>query len=161
MLIRALRGDDWPAARSIYEAGIATGEATFETRVPEWEAWDAAHLEGHRLVALQDGAVVGWAALAPVSGRCCYSGVAEVSVYVSPQARGRGVGRTLLERLVASAEERGIWTVQAGVFPANAASLAVLRRCGFRIVGVRERVGKLNGEWRDVVLLERRSEQIT
>ena len=147
----------WPAVRAIYEQGIAGGDATFETAAPTWEAWDGGHLAGHRLVAVDAGQVLGWAALSPVSERCAYIGVAEVSVYVAAEAAGRGVGRALLERLVAGAEAAGIWTVQAGIFPENRASLALHRRCGFRTVGVRERLGKLDGRWRDVVLLERRS----
>jgi L-amino acid N-acyltransferase YncA len=147
----------WPAVRAIFEEGIATGDATFETAAPAWAAWDRDHLPGHRLVASRDGRVVGWAALSPVSDRCAYAGVAEVSVYVAAAATGQGAGRALLDRLVADAEAAGIWTVQAGIFPENAASLALHRRCGFRTVGVRERLGRLDGRWRDVVLLERRS----
>ena len=156
-VVRPLTAADWPAVRAIYEEGIATGDATFETAAPSWSAWDRAHLAGHRLVAGIGGRVVGWAALAPVSERCAYAGVAEASVYVAGTAAGRGVGRALLERLVEGAEVAGIWTVQAGIFPENTASLALHRRCGFRTVGVRERLGKLDGRWRDVVLLERRS----
>ena len=155
--IRPLTAADWPAVRSIYEEGIATGDATFETAAPPWAAWDRGHLAGHRLVASIGGRVVGWAALSPVSERCAYAGVAEASVYVAGAAAGRGVGRALLERLVAGAEAAGIWTVQAGIFPENAASLALHWRCGFRTVGVRERLGRLDGRWRDVVLVERRS----
>jgi L-amino acid N-acyltransferase YncA len=155
--IRDLRPGDWPQVAAIYEAGIATRSATFETEVPPWEDWDAGHLAEHRLVAVEDGRVVGWAALSPVSDRCCYHGVTENSVYVHPDARGRGVGRALLEQLVAAAEAAGIWTVQTGIFPENTASLELHRRCGFRVVGVRERLGQLDGEWRDVVFLERRS----
>ena len=155
--IQPLTAAHWPAVRAIYEEGIATGDATFETAAPEWAAWDRGRLPGHRLVATVGGRVVGWAALAPVSERCAYAGVAEASVYVAGAAAGRGVGRALLGRLVAGAEAAGIWTVQAGIFPENTASLALHRRCGFRTVGVRERLGKLDGRWRDVVLLERRS----
>jgi len=155
--IRPLTVADWPAVKAIYEEGIATGDATFETAAPAWADWDRRHLAGHRLVAVIGGRVVGWAALSPVSARPAYAGVAEASVYVAGAAAGRGVGRALLERLVERAEAAGIWTVQAGVFPENAASLALHRRCGFRTVGVRERVGRLDGRWRDVVLLERRS----
>jgi phosphinothricin acetyltransferase len=156
--LRPLEASDWPAAERIYAAGIATRNATFETTTPTWEAWDAAHLEGHRLVALQDGEVVGWAALSAVSARPCYAGVAESSVYVAPEAQGRGFGRALLARLVADSEEH-FWTVQAGVFPENEASLQLHRRAGFRIVGIRVAVGRLDGRWRDVVLLERRREE--
>jgi L-amino acid N-acyltransferase YncA len=155
--IEPMTAAHWPAVRAIYEEGIATGDATFETAAPAWADWDRGHLPGHRLVATRDGRVVGWAALSPVSDRCAYAGVAEASVYVAAAAAGRGVGRALLDRLVAGAEAAGIWTVQAGVFPENRASLALHRRCGFRTVGVRERLGRLDGRWRDVVLLERRS----
>jgi L-amino acid N-acyltransferase YncA len=143
--------------RAIYAEGIATGDATFETTVPEWDAWNAAHLPVCRFVCEDAAAVVGWAALSPVSKRRVYAGVAEVSVYVSAPARGHGVGRRLLEELVQSSEENGLWTLQAGIFPENEASLAVHRQCGFRVVGRRERIGALRGVWRDVLLLERRS----
>ena len=159
--LRDLRPDDWPEVASIYEAGIRTGNATFETEVPSWEAWHASHLTAHRLVAVQDGRVVGWAALSPVSGRCVYAGVAEVSVYVAPDEHGRGVGRALLERLVLDAERAGIWTLQAATFPENDASVALHVRCGFRVVGRRERLGKLDRVWRDVLLLERRSDSVS
>ncbi|MBV9100443.1 MAG: N-acetyltransferase [Candidatus Dormibacteraeota bacterium] len=152
-----MTSDDWPAVRAIYEQGIATGDATFETAVPSWEAWDAAHLSEHRMVAVQLGRVVGWVAAGPVSGRCVYRGVVEHSVYVDAEARGRGVGRALLESLIASTEAAGIWTIEAGIFPENTASLALHERCGFRRVGVRERLGEHGGRWRDVVLVERRS----
>jgi L-amino acid N-acyltransferase YncA len=155
-----MRDEDWPAVTTIFEEGIATHLATFETAAPSRSEWDAAHLAAHRLVAEEDGDVVGWAALGPYSTRACYQGVAEVSVYVAARARGRGVGRALLEALVAASERNGIWTLQAGVFPENRASLALHRRCGFRVVGVRERIGKLDGAWRDVVLLERRTKEI-
>jgi L-amino acid N-acyltransferase YncA len=158
LLIRKLERVDWPEVAAIYKAGIETREATFETEVPAWETWDAAHLAEHRLVAVDDDRVVGWAALAPVSDRCCYEGVAENSVYVAPDAHGRGIGRALLERLVTDAERGGIWTIQTGVFPENAASVALHLACGFRLVGVRERLGRLDGVWRDVLFLERRSE---
>jgi L-amino acid N-acyltransferase YncA len=148
---------DWPQVASIYAAGIATRNATFETEVPPFEEWDAAHLPEHRFVATDGDLVIGWIALAGYSDRCCYSGVADLSVYVDPSAQGRGVGRALLEHLVDDTEGSGIWTLQAGVFPENAASLALHRRCGFRVVGTRERIGRLDGVWRDVVLLERRS----
>jgi L-amino acid N-acyltransferase YncA len=155
--LRELRREDWPAVRAIYEQGIAGGQATFETEAPSWDDWNRSHLEGHRLVALQDGAVVGWAALAPVSERCVYAGVAEDSVYVADEAQGRGVGRALLEELIARAERDGIWTIQAGIFPENEGSIELHRRCGFRVVGTRERLGEHHGVWRDVVLMERRS----
>jgi L-amino acid N-acyltransferase YncA len=160
MELQPLRPEDWPAVRAIYEAGIATGDATFETAAPDWPAWDAAHLADHRLVARDGGRVVGWTALAPVSDRCAYVGVAEASTYVAPEAQGRGVGRALLTAVVASADRGGIWTVQTGIFPENQASLRLHEACGFRLVGVRERLGQLHGRWRDVVLLERRSPAI-
>ncbi|HKY59681.1 MAG TPA: GNAT family N-acetyltransferase [Gemmatimonadota bacterium] len=151
---------DWPAVAEIYGQGIETGDATFETRIPTWEGWDASHLSAPRLVARHGDRVLGWAALSPVSERCVYGGVAEVSVYVAAGARGRGLGRRLLDALVEASEEVGIWTLQAGVFPENEGSLAVHRRCGFRVVGRRERLGRLGGQWRDVILLERRSPRV-
>ena len=151
--VRDLRPSDWPEVAEIYEAGIATRLATFETRVPSWEEWDRAH-SAYRVVAVEDGRVVGWATLSPTSPRECYAGVMEESVYVAPDAQGRGVGRALLEALIERAED--VWTIQAGVFPENVASIELHKRCGFRVVGVQERIGQLDGEWRDVVLLERR-----
>jgi L-amino acid N-acyltransferase YncA len=156
LLIRAFEARDWSAVKAIFEEGVATRRATFETEAPSWEGWDGAHLP-LRLVAEEDGDVLGWAALVPYSSRGCYRGVAESSVYVAERARGRGVGRALMERLVHDSEEAGYWTLQAGVFPENEESLALHRRVGFRVVGVRERIGRLDGEWKDVVLLERRS----
>lgn len=150
---------DWIEVRAIYLEGIATGDATFETQVPAWEKWDASHLIQCRLVARRDDeeGIVGWAALAPVSSRSAYGGVAEVSVYVAEKSRGARLGRALLEALIASSERSGIWTLQAGILAENFASIALHRACGFREVGKRERIGKLNGVWRDVVLMERRS----
>ena len=155
-----MRDEDWGAVRAIYREGIATGNATFETDAPPWEAWDKDHLRACRLVARADGRVMGWAALSPVSGRCVYAGVAEVSVYVSTSARGQGVGRALLGALIEASEHAGLWTLQAGIFPENTASLALHRAHGFREVGRRERIGQLNGVWRDVVLMERRSKVV-
>jgi len=155
--------EHWPEVEAIFAAGIATGRATFETEPPSWEAFDAAKLPAHRLVAVDaTGRVLGWAAVSPVSDRCVYAGVVEHSVYVDPGARGRGVGRLLLEALVASTEAAGIWTLQSAVFPENTASRALHRAAGFREVGVRERVGlmttgPLAGRWCDVVAVERRS----
>jgi L-amino acid N-acyltransferase YncA len=161
MRLRALEPTDWPAVRAIYEAGIATGDATFETAAPAWEAWDRDHLASGRLVAESDaGEILGWAALAPVSNRCVYGGVAEVSVYVADSARGRGVGRTLLAALIEQSERAGIWTLQAQIMAENEPSLALHHRAGFRRVGLRERLGQLHGRWRDVVLLERRSPRV-
>ena len=159
-VIDKMQGTDWEQVRSIYLEGIAAGHATFETSAPAWEKWDADHLRGHRLVARQDGAVIGWAALSPVSGRRAYAGVAEVSIYVAENGRGRGVGRALLTALVEGSEEGGIWTLQAGVFPENGASIKLHARCGFREVGRREKLGKMAGVWRDVLLLERRSKAV-
>ena len=156
MTIRELRPDDWPAVRAIYEEGIRSGDATFETEPPFWERWDAAHPE-LRLVAERDGSVAGFAALSPASGRPCYRGVGEVSVYVAEEARGAGLGRELLDALVERSEQGGYWTLTAGVFPENEASLRLHKACGFREVGVREGIGESGGVWRDVVWLERRS----
>lgn len=160
MRVRELLADDWPRVRAIYEQGIATGLATFETSVPDWEAWDAAHLDVCRLVAERDGRVVGWAALSPVSDRCAYGGVAEASVYVGEEHRGRGVGSALLERLIEASEGAGYWTIQGGLLTENEASMRLLEKHGFRHVGVRERLGRLDGEWRDVWLFERRSDRV-
>ena len=156
MQIAPLERRHWQEVAAIYAEGIATRNATFETSVPGWDEWDRAHLPDHRLVAT-DGAVLGWAALAPVSDRCVYGGVVENSVYVAAAARGRGVGRALLDALVASTEAAGIWTIQTGIFPENESSIRLHERAGFRIVGRRERLGRLDGTWRDVLLLERRS----
>jgi phosphinothricin acetyltransferase len=155
--IAALVPGDWDDVARIYADGIASGLATFETDVPAWADWDRAHVAGHRLVARADGVTVGWAALAPVSARPAYAGVAEVSVYVAAAARGRGVGTALLAELVASSEAAGVWTLEAGILPENEASVRMHERCGFRVVGRRERLGRMRGVWRDVLLLERRS----
>src|SRR5947209_1522480 len=153
-----MRPEQWPRVRDIYLEGIATGQATFETDAPGWERWDSSHLPFARLVALADGErVAGWAALGPVSSRKVYEGVAEVSVYVAEEFRGARAGRALLEALVRESEAGGVWTLQASIFPENAASVALHLACGFREVGRRERVAKLEGAWRDAVLLERRS----
>ncbi len=158
--IRAMDAEDWPAVEAIYREGIAAGDATFETEPPPWPEWDAGHRRDCRLVAVLEGEVAGWAALSAVTDRCAYAGVAEVSVYVAARARGRRVGTALLRALVERSEEAGLWTLQAGVFPENGASLALHESCGFRRVGVRERLGKLAGVWRDVLLLERRSPRV-
>jgi L-amino acid N-acyltransferase YncA len=157
--IRELGEEDWPVVAAIFEEGIATGLATFETAAPAWPEWDDSHLPGKlRLVAEEDGDVVGFAALSPVSRRGAYRGVVENSVYVSQHTRGRGVGAALLNELVRRSEEAGIWTIQTSIFPENLPSLAVHMRAGFRVVGRRERIGQLNGEWRDTLLLERRAQ---
>jgi phosphinothricin acetyltransferase len=153
--IEEMRPDDWPACARIYEEGLDVG--TFEDEVPSWEAWDAGHLAAPRLIARENGAVVGWAALSPVSTRRCYRGVVENSVYVGWPARGRGVGRQLLSELVRRADDEGVWTIQAGIMDGNDASVALHIGCGFRIVGTRERLAQKHGVWRDVLVLERRS----
>ena len=155
--LNPLRSEHWPEVSRIYAEGIATGNATFEAKVPSWDEWAAAHIADHCFVAEADGTIVGWIALASVSRRPCYSGVAEVTVYVAEKSRGQGIGSALLERLIASSKAAGIWTLQTSVFPENEPSLALLKRHGFREVGVRERIAQLNGVWRDTVLLERRS----
>jgi phosphinothricin acetyltransferase len=160
LTIGVLRPEHWETVARIYAEGIATGNATFETAVPSWEVWDGSHLDRLRLVAVDGDEVVGWAALSAVSSRCVYEGVVEESVYVAEQARGRGVGRALLEALIARAEEEGIWTIQTSIFPENLASLELHRRVGFRVVGTRDRIGRLHGVWRDTVFLERRSDRV-
>lgn len=160
LTIDKLVADDWPRVRSIYLEGIATGHATFETDAPDWETWDRSHLSWARLVARNVETVIAWAALSPVSSRCVYAGVGEVSVYVAKSARAQGVGRLLLTSLIDQAEQNGLWMLQAGIFPENTSSIALHKGCGFREVGRRERLGKLHGVWRDVVLLERRSSRV-
>ena len=159
--VRSMAPDDWLAVREIYTAGIATGIATFETDPPAWDRWNAAHRADLRHVAIGDGGtVVGWVAATQVSARLVYAGVVEHSVYVHPDLRGRGVGRVLLETLLAEADTVGVWTVQTGIFPENVASVELHVRCGFRIVGLRGRIGRLAGVWRDTLLLERRSPHV-
>lgn len=151
---------DWTAVAKIYEEGIATGVATFETKVPSYDAWDKAHLESCRFVAVNGNTLYGWVALSPVSSRCVYGGVAEVSVYISKESRGKGIGKLVLEHLILASENEGIWTLQSGVFPTNQASIKIHEACGFRRIGKRERIGKLNGQWIDNILFERRSSVI-
>jgi L-amino acid N-acyltransferase YncA len=161
LTVRAMHAADADPVLAIYQAGLDDGDASFETVAPDWAAFEAAKLPAHRLVAVDEaGAVLGWVAVTPVSSRTVYAGVVEHSVYVDPAARGRGAGRLLLDALIASTEEAGIWTIQSGVFPENTASLRLHERAGFRTVGVRERVGRHHGRWRDVVLLERRSHKV-
>lgn len=148
---------DWQQVKKIYEEGISTGNATFQTSAPEWDEWNESHLTHSRITAAMNGKIAGWAALTPVSGRCVYAGVAEVSVYISAEARGKGLGKQLLQRLIEESEANNIWTLQAGIFPENTASLKIHEACGFRIIGTRERIGQMNGVWRDTILLERRS----
>jgi L-amino acid N-acyltransferase YncA len=147
----------WDEVRAVYVAGIATNNATFETEAPGWEKWDSGHIDRCRLVAMDGEKVMGWAALSPVSPRAVYSGVAEVSVYVAVRAQGRGIGKILLAELVGASERAGVWTLQASIFPENVASIRLHERCGFRVVGCRERIAQLQGAWRDTVLMERRS----
>jgi L-amino acid N-acyltransferase YncA len=155
--IEFMQPADWPAVREVYVEGIATGNATFETELPDWEKWNSAHRHDCRLIARGGEKALGWAALSPVSARRVYSGVAEVSVYVAAAARGQGVGKSLLTALIQESEVNGIWTLQAGIFPENSASIALHKSCGFREVGARHRIGKLGETWRNVILLERRS----
>jgi phosphinothricin acetyltransferase len=152
--------NDWPNVANIYKQGIATGLATFETNVPAWETWNNSHLQQCRLVAEIGNEVVGWAALTGVSGRCVYAGVAEVSVYVSQFHKGLKIGSILLEALIKEAESNNFWTLQSGIFRENEASISLHKKCGFREVGFREKIGQLNGTWRDTVLMERRSERV-
>jgi L-amino acid N-acyltransferase YncA len=158
--IKAMRSEDWPAVQKIYSEGVATGNATFETETPPWEKWDQGHLQDCRLVAVNSEGILGWAALSPVSTRRVYSGVAEVSVYVAATARGQGVGTLLLQSLVEQSEACGVWTLQAGIFPENVPSVALHKSCGFREVGLRQKLGQRSGVWRDVLLLERRSSRV-
>ena len=158
--IDRMHRNDWETVRSIYAQGIASEDTTFETQVPDWEEWDTNHLPGPRLVARSNEQVIGWAAVSPVSSRCIYSGVAEVSVYVAAQFRQRGVGKLLLQALITESEQAGIWTLQAGIFPENTRSLALHKSCGFREIGIQEKIGQNDGIWRDVILLERRSKVV-
>jgi phosphinothricin acetyltransferase len=155
-----LTASDWEQVHAIYLEGLREGNSTFEIEAPSWETWDEAHLKSPRLVMRVAGKVLGWAALSPVSKRSVYSGVAEVSIYVTERARGKGIGRALLEQLVKESEHAGIWTLQASIFPENAASIQLHLNCGFREVGKRERIAKLKGVWRDTILFERRSKLI-
>jgi L-amino acid N-acyltransferase YncA len=159
-VIESMQPRDWEFVREIYQEGLATGHATFETEAPNWEQWDAGHSPDCRLVARGSGGVLGWAALSPVSKRRVYAGVAEVSVYVGASARGGGVGAALMRALIEASEQNGIWTLQSAIFPENRASIALHLKHGFRELGRRERVGRLHGVWRDTVLLERRSRVI-
>jgi len=160
IVIAPMQPQDWDQVREIYLQGMATGNATFETAAPSFAIWDNAHFPFARLVARRGETIAGWAALSPVSERCCYAGVGDLSVYVAADSRGAGTGRKLLQALIDESERHGIWTLQAGIFAENAASLAVHRGCGFREVGRRERIGKMHGVWRDTILLERRSTRV-
>jgi len=152
-----MTADDWKSVSAIYEQGIATGDATFEQKSPPWDEWNNGHLKNCRIVAEYESQIIGWAALSPVSGRCVYGGVAEISIYVAADYRGFKIGTNLLEHLIAESEKEGFWTLQAGIFPENKGSLKIHQDAGFRIVGYREKIGKMNGVWRDNMLLERRS----
>ena len=160
-MVRKMNAEDWNSVASIYKQGIATGFATFETNVPDFETWDSAHLKTCRIVAIQGDEIVGWAALSPVSGRCVYGGVGEVSVYIAAKARGLGVGKLLMEQLILESEKEGLWTLQSGIFPENEASIQLHKKMGFRYIGKREKIGRtVEGIWRDNVLFERRSDVI-
>jgi phosphinothricin acetyltransferase len=160
LLINEMLPADWPDVRRIYLEGLATGQASFEVDAPDWEQWDAGHHRHSRLVARRGGRVVAWAALAPVSNRRCYAGVAEASLYVAADARGGGIGKRIMTALIESSEQHGIWTLYGATFPENAASIALQLACGFRIVGRRERIAQHQGVWRDTVLTERRSQVV-
>ena len=160
ILLRSMTEKDWPSVVEIYKQGMDTGNATFEREVPAWEKWTASHLQEFRIAATIDDSVVAWAALTPVSGRCVYSGVAEVSVYVSIKFQGQKIGTKILDRLISESEDGGVWTLQAGIFPENKASIKIHENLGFRIVGFREKIGQMNGIWRDTILLERRSKRV-
>jgi L-amino acid N-acyltransferase YncA len=157
MDIKSMLSTHWEKVKEIYEEGIATGNATFETTAPSWEDWDADHVKVPRLVAIENEEIVGWAALTNVSGRCIYAGVGEVSVYVSGTQRGKGIGRRLLQALISESEKNNYWTLQAGIFPENKSSIKIHEDCGFRLIGVREKIGKMNNVWRDTLLMEKRS----
>ncbi len=158
--IRALTKTDYPAVEIIYQQGIDMGDATFQTNTPSWDEWDSSKMEVCRLVAIEDSRVIGWAALSAVSGLCIFEGVAEVSLYISNEAQGKGVGHRLLSALISESERQGLWTLQSGIFHENMASLALHKKNGFKEVGVREKLGQMHGRWRDVVLLERRSDTV-
>lgn len=150
----------WEAVKTIYEEGIATGNATFQTAAPSWQEWDNAHVKTCRIIATENNEVLGWAALTPASSRCVYAGVAEVSVYVASNARGKNIGSMLLQELINQSEQDGIWTLQSGIFPENKASISMHEKNGFRIIGYREKIGKMGNIWRDNISLERRSNKI-
>lgn len=155
--IKPMLPEDWEQVKKIYESGIATGIATFETAAPGWEKWNNDHLPFGRLVAVENEEIAGWAALSPISNRCVYGGVAEVSVYVAEKYKGKGIGRLLLQNLITESERNGIWTLQAGIFTDNIASVKLHEKVGFRVIGYREKIGKLNNTWKDNYILERRS----
>lgn len=155
--IRPMLAEDWEAVATIYEDGIATGYATFETKVPSFMAWDNTHMKSCRFIAVENDVILGWVALSPVSSRCVYEGVAEVSIYISKDHRGKGVGKKLMKHLITESEKEGIWTLQSGIFPTNKGSIHLHEKLGFRKIGKRERIGRLKGQWIDNILYERRS----
>ena len=157
MVIREMKPEDWAQVSQIYQEGINTGFATFEQQIPSYESWDQAHVKSCRLVAEESNQLLGWAALSPVSSRCVYGGVGEVSIYVGAQSRGKGVGKALLKHLIEESEKAGFWTIQSGIFPENKASMVLHEKLGFRFIGKRERVGKIKGIWKDNLLFEKRS----
>ncbi len=157
IVIKPMQPHHWNDVKRIYEEGIATGNATFEISAPSWEAWDLGHLQNCRLVAIDRDKITGWAALTPVSGRCVYAGVADISVYVAEKYRGKRIGSLLLQQLIGESEKEGLWTLQAGIFPENIPSIALHEKHGFTIIGRRQRIGKMDDIWRDTLLLERRS----
>lgn len=160
IIVRPMTASDWQAVSKIYAEGISTGFATFEKDIPSYQSWDAAHMQSCRLIATDDNAILGWAALSPVSSRCVYGGIGEVSVYVGKDCRGRGVGKLLMQALINESETEGLWTIQSGIFPENEGSIELHKKAGFRYIGKRERVGKLDGVWKDNLLFERRSTTI-
>jgi phosphinothricin acetyltransferase len=160
MEIVTIREAHYPAIAGIYLQGIATGNATFQTSAPGWHDWDKSHLPHSRIAMTDNDGIAGWAALTGVSSRCVYAGVAEVSVYVGDQWRGRGFGKMLLQELISQSEANGLWTLQSGIFPENTASIRLHKQCGFRIIGYREKIGQMNGVWRDNIIMERRSKTV-
>ena len=160
VIIEEMSNESWETVQRIYNAGIATKNATFQTEAPEWEAWDQSHRKDCRLIAKIDDNIAGWAALSNVSNRCVYAGVSEVSIYIDPAFRGMGVGDQLMKQLITVSEKHGIWTLQAGIFPENEASIALHLKNGFRILGIREKIGKMEFVWRDTVMFERRSKVV-
>jgi L-amino acid N-acyltransferase YncA len=160
MVIDDMKPEDWGRVRDIYLEGIATGHATFQKEAPSWKAWDSSHIQSCRVVARMDDKVVGWAALTPVSSRCVYSGVAEVSVYVDQSCAAKGIGTRLLHSLIMKSEKEGFWTLQSSLFPENTASLKLHLNHGFRVMGRREKIGQMDGVWRDTIILERRSKMV-